>query len=265
MATKLNKKARKKLFGVVESTETCDVSSFHITPVPGDVSFNVDETLGEREHLARTNETFQIEDGDAGVAAVNNTYVVGEDSMVAPDTTVHSPREEEEDDDDEEEELSGAQQVEWVEVVVLHCASCCRVLGDSLAVCGEVERLSCIISLRVTNNVMVNDNLEFGLQDWLTGCAYYGLRCAGCRGVVGLVLYSSPPKLSELRGLFLLQKERIVCYVLKSSTMVTAVNVCFNNIMLGEDISQLKKRLLAINHRLMVVEEKLSRALKKVP
>ncbi|MGH0122926.1 UNVERIFIED_CONTAM: hypothetical protein FKN15_018593 [Acipenser sinensis] len=50
------------------------------------------------------------------------------------------------------------------------CSHCNTVMGDSLNTCGDDKRLNVIICLKVTNDVVVEDELQFGLQGKVSGC-----------------------------------------------------------------------------------------------
>ncbi|XP_041121262.1 uncharacterized protein LOC121323972 isoform X2 [Polyodon spathula] len=94
---------------------------------------------------------------------------------------------------------------------VFLCSQCNTVLGDSLNTCGDDKRLNVIICLKVTNDLVVEDELQFGLQGKVSGCVYKPLRCECCQSVVGMVLHSTARAFTSLRNLFLLHKENISC------------------------------------------------------
>ncbi|RXM97602.1 Protein Mis18-beta [Acipenser ruthenus] len=91
------------------------------------------------------------------------------------------------------------------------CSHCNTVMGDSLNTCGDDKRLNVIICLKVTDDVVVEDELQFGLQGKVSGCVYKPLQCGCCQSAVGMVLHSTARAFTSLRNLFLLHKENISC------------------------------------------------------
>ncbi|KAG9336759.1 hypothetical protein JZ751_003107 [Albula glossodonta] len=147
--------------------------------------------------------------------------------------------------------------VDYQNAMVLHCGMCNSVWGDSLGVCGEEKHLSSVICLRVTKAVVVKDELEFRLDGWMAGCTYKALHCSGCQCFVGVVPHSTPKHLSALRSLFLLQKENINCYVLKTGTMVRALSLHFDQSPICSSISEVKKEMDVLAEHLTVLETRL--------
>ncbi|KAF4105940.1 hypothetical protein G5714_013602 [Onychostoma macrolepis] len=123
--------------------------------------------------------------------------------------------------------------------------TCNTVLGDSLGICGEVQSLHSIICLEVTEDVRVNKKLEMSLNGHLAFSTYQVLHCDGCHGAVGLVLHSTPEHMSALRNLFLLRKELINCYMLRSGTCVKASKINFKHRLMDKNIKELKQDLEA--------------------
>ncbi|KAF5892728.1 protein Mis18-beta, partial [Clarias magur] len=133
-----------------------------------------------------------------------------------------------------------AQCVQYEKCSVFHCANskCSLVLGDSLGACGEIKRIKAIICLKISKDVRVREKLEMGKEGPLKFCTYKALECSGCRRFVGLVLHSTPQHLSSLRGLFLLLKEAVNCYMLGNCSVVNASKVSFEHRLLGRSINE---------------------------
>ncbi|MFT7801737.1 protein Mis18-beta-like [Arapaima gigas] len=156
--------------------------------------------------------------------------------------------------------LSGAglpPKPDYQKAAVLLCAVCSAVWSDSQEVCGEHARLNSVVCFRVTKNVVVKEELEFRLEGRLAGCTYKALHCSGCQCLVGVVLLSTPEHLSALRSLFLLQKENINCYLLKSSAVVKASTISFESNNIGTNLNKLKQEMDKIAARISQVEKKL--------
>ncbi|XP_018582971.1 protein Mis18-beta [Scleropages formosus] len=152
-----------------------------------------------------------------------------------------------------------ALRTDYRRAVVLYCAVCSAVWSDSLEVCGEHEQLNSIVCLRVTKDVVVKEELEFRLEGRLEGCTYNALHCSGCQCFVGVVLNSTPKHLSALRSLFLLQKENINCYVLKTGAIVKASSVTFKSRNTGTNLDELKQEMDSIAEQMSRIERKLKR------
>ncbi|KAI5108409.1 opa interacting protein 5, partial [Silurus meridionalis] len=135
--------------------------------------------------------------------------------------------------------------VEYEKCSVFHCAQskCNMVLGDSLGACGEAKSLKSIICLKISKAVKVRGKLEMSKEGPLKLCTYMALECSGCRRFVGFVLHSTPHHLSNLRGLFLLLKEAINCYMLKTCIIVKASRLCFEHRLLGKSIDEIEQDL----------------------
>ncbi|XP_034774731.2 protein Mis18-beta-like [Acipenser ruthenus] len=137
------------------------------------------------------------------------------------------------------------------------CSHCNTVMGDSLNTCGDDKRLNVIICLKVTDDVVVEDELQFGLQGKVSGCVYKPLQCGCCQSAVGMVLHSTARAFTSLRKLFLLHKENISCYVLQSRNMVPATEMNFELKTSQMAIKELKQELVDLNNRLELVEQRL--------
>ncbi|KAK3573573.1 hypothetical protein QTP86_027842 [Hemibagrus guttatus] len=137
--------------------------------------------------------------------------------------------------------------VEYEKCSVFHCANskCNQVLGDSLGACGEVKSLKSIVCLKISKDVRIRGKLEMSKEGSLKFCTYKALECSGCHRFVGLVLCSTPYHLSSLRGLFLLLKEAVSCYMLKSCIIVKASKLSFEHRLLGRRINEMKQDLEA--------------------
>ncbi|NP_001139092.1 protein Mis18-beta isoform X1 [Danio rerio] len=133
--------------------------------------------------------------------------------------------------------------VDFRNCIVFQCITCNTVLGDSLGVCGEVESSQSVICLKVTEDVMVNEKHEMCSSGQLASSTYQTLLCTGCHDAVGLVLHSTPKHLSALRNLFLLRKELINCYILRSGTCVKASKINFKHRLMDKNIKKLKEYL----------------------
>ncbi|XP_062851789.1 protein Mis18-beta-like [Trichomycterus rosablanca] len=126
---------------------------------------------------------------------------------------------------------------------VLICAKCNLVLADSLGVCGEVKYLKSIICLKITKDLTVRGRLQVCKDSPLAFCTYKVLECSGCRRFVGVVLHATPQQWSSLRNLFLLRKDTLNCYKLKSGTVVKATKMSFENRLLGQSLIEIKQHL----------------------
>ncbi|XP_016364153.1 protein Mis18-beta-like [Sinocyclocheilus rhinocerous] len=144
--------------------------------------------------------------------------------------------------------------VDYRNCSVLQCMTCNTVLGDSLGICGEVQSLKSIICLKVTEDVRVNKKLEMSLNGHLAFSTHQVLHCAGCHGAVGLVLHSTPEHLSALQNLFLLRKELINCYMLRSGACVKASKINFKHRLMDKNIQELKQYLEAQLKQVKILE-----------
>ncbi|KAG5266103.1 hypothetical protein AALO_G00249830 [Alosa alosa] len=149
--------------------------------------------------------------------------------------------------------------IDYKNTLVLLCAKCNIILGDSLGVCGEYADLNSVICLKVTEDVMVKGDQKPSLEGPLATCIYSSLQCSGCFSVVGGVLQATPPHLSAVRDYFLLQKDRINCYHIMNSTMVDGSTLNFEQKSIGEEISKLKQELESEMKRLELLKDLLCR------
>ncbi|MEE6491949.1 hypothetical protein FKM82_016436 [Ascaphus truei] len=130
--------------------------------------------------------------------------------------------------------------------LVFMCQDCHTVLGDSLGVCGEDERLGVVACLRVTEDVAVVESMLYAVNGVLKGCAYHPLHCRSCGITVGFNLYTAHKMYAALRGLFCLFKENVSCYLLKSKTVVPAHRLSFDLPSLQGRVEQVKHFLLTL-------------------
>ncbi|XP_026079328.1 protein Mis18-beta-like [Carassius auratus] len=137
---------------------------------------------------------------------------------------------------------------------VLQCMTCNTVLGDSLGICGEVPSLQSIICLKVTEDVRVHKKLEMSLIGKLAFSTHQVLDCAGCHSAIGLVLHSTPEHLSALQNLFLLRKELINCYMLRSGACVKASKINFKHRLMDKNIKELEQDLEAQLKQVKILE-----------
>ncbi|XP_052428160.1 uncharacterized protein LOC127970015 isoform X1 [Carassius gibelio] len=160
---------------------------------------------------------------------------------------------------------------------VLQCMTCNTVLGDSLGICGEVPSLQSIICLtpktkhvddccddnhcilifpseEVTEDVRVHKKLEMSLIGKLAFSTHQVLDCAGCHSAIGLVLHSTPEHLSALQNLFLLRKELINCYMLRSGACVKASKINFKHRLMDKNIKELEQDLEAQLKQVKILE-----------
>ncbi|XP_040458380.1 protein Mis18-beta isoform X2 [Falco naumanni] len=123
------------------------------------------------------------------------------------------------------------------ECAVFQCRGCRAVLGDSLQLCAQEERwLGLLVCLRVTNDVVREDELLVGLEGALLGCAYNALSCRLCGVSVGFILCSASTDLVYLRGFFCFFKENILCYLLKNQMVIEASKVYFPDVTLKKQV-----------------------------
>nr|XP_057912303.1 protein Mis18-beta [Doryrhamphus excisus] len=126
-----------------------------------------------------------------------------------------------------------------------HCKHCNTVLGDSLAVCGELPSLDAILCLRVTSDVLLSSDMECGHKGDMANCIFSSVRCGECGVTVGRVIHAAPPRLAMVRSLFLLHKASIRCYTLGSGSMMKASSVSFDLEPLGDELGELRKQFEA--------------------
>ncbi|XP_072478845.1 protein Mis18-beta [Notamacropus eugenii] len=146
--------------------------------------------------------------------------------------------------------------------VVFHCLDCFSVLGDSVHLCGEETRLlGSLIFSRITHNVVLDKSLLVGIEGALLGSTYNPLFCSSCGLSVGFRLYSTDATLSDLKGLFCLFKNSVVCYFLKTKSMVNASETEFPIKDLNAQISKLKEKILMMDSNLTTIIEDLKRVI----
>lgn len=129
--------------------------------------------------------------------------------------------------------------------MTFHCERCNTVWADSLGVCGEAKCFDSLICINVTQDVIVKNELESRVQGEMKNCVYNSLICAGCSCAVGVVLHSTPAHLACLRSLFLMQKDKINCYVLSKGSMVKASTLNFDLKPIDRSIAKLKLEMEA--------------------
>ncbi|KAJ1103919.1 hypothetical protein NDU88_001340 [Pleurodeles waltl] len=130
------------------------------------------------------------------------------------------------------------------DLLVFQCNQCYAVLGDSLQMCGQDEKLDCVICLRVTNDVIIEEYLMFDVEGSLAGSSYNPLYCRSCRILLGFCLYSTFKSLAHLRRLFCLSKEKVCCYLLESKKTVPASDLDFSLSSLKGKVAELKSSLV---------------------
>ncbi|XP_062296132.1 protein Mis18-beta [Scomber scombrus] len=135
--------------------------------------------------------------------------------------------------------------------MTLHCEECNTVLGDSHGVCGEVTCLDSIMCMRVTNDVILSDEMESGHKGEMAKCIYSPLKCRGCHCAVGMVIHSAPSRLAVIRSVYLLHKANISCYILNSSSMVKASTLKF-------DLKPLKESIHEMRHQFQIKYDKMA-------
>ncbi|KAG8449691.1 hypothetical protein GDO86_016366 [Hymenochirus boettgeri] len=140
---------------------------------------------------------------------------------------------------------------------VFFCRNCYTVMGDSLGVCGDEKSLGAILCLRVTEDVNVGESIRFCVNDDLKGCAYHPLTCRSCGIGVGFNFYSTSSAYANLRGLFCLRKEHILCYILKSNSMVPGKELYFDFPDLNNDLAQLKTELVQMHLKMKTLSNHL--------
>ncbi|XP_051833076.1 protein Mis18-beta [Antechinus flavipes] len=145
-------------------------------------------------------------------------------------------------------------------MVVFQCLGCFAVLGDSVHLCREETRLlSILVFSRLTNNVILDKSLLVGIEGGLLGSTYNPLFCHSCGLSIGFRLYSTYATLSDLKGLFCLFKDSIVCYLLKTKSVVNASEMEFPTKHLSEQISKLKEKIMMMDSHLTKIIRELKR------
>uniref|UniRef100_A0A8C6UUX7 Mis18 domain-containing protein n=1 Tax=Neogobius melanostomus TaxID=47308 RepID=A0A8C6UUX7_9GOBI len=125
--------------------------------------------------------------------------------------------------------------------MTFHCEKCNTVFGDGLSVCGEVKSMGCILLLKVTKDIVIDDKKETELKGDLAQCMYSFLLCRCCRSFVGRIIHSSPTRLANCRSMFLLHKPSLCCYLLNSSSMVKATSISFELKPIGESMKEMMR------------------------
>ncbi|XP_026522980.1 protein Mis18-beta-like [Notechis scutatus] len=139
--------------------------------------------------------------------------------------------------------------------VVYQCRRCRVVLGDSLHLCAQEEKLRLFVCFKVTKDV-VEDNLMVCVERDLIGCTYNTLCCQSCELDIGFILYSSK-SLAYLPGLFCLFKNNITCYLLQTTATVEASKVTCPVVSLKEHVEKLKENLVQVHVRMELLIKKL--------
>ncbi|XP_034273708.1 protein Mis18-beta isoform X2 [Pantherophis guttatus] len=154
------------------------------------------------------------------------------------------------------ERVPGARGLRLEDCVVYQCRRCRVVLGDSLHLCAQEEKLRLFVCFKVTKDVIVEDDLMVCVEGDLIGCTYNTLRCQSCQLDIGFILYSSK-SLAYLRGLFCLFKDNITCYLLQTTATVEASKVTCPVVSLKEHVEKLKESLVQVHTRVELLIKKL--------
>uniref|UniRef100_A0A096LRB1 Protein yippee-like n=3 Tax=Poecilia TaxID=8080 RepID=A0A096LRB1_POEFO len=126
-------------------------------------------------------------------------------------------------------------------LMTLHCVQCNTVLADSLGVCGELKCMDCVMCMRVTNDVVVSGALESVHKGEMANCICSNLKCRSCNSVVGKRIHAAPSHLVATRSVFLLNKAKMSCYILDSSSMVKASSLSFELKPLQETVDEVRQ------------------------
>ncbi|XP_077178963.1 protein Mis18-beta isoform X1 [Paroedura picta] len=142
---------------------------------------------------------------------------------------------------------------EWM---LYQCQRCHTVLGDSLHLCAQEEKLGLIACFKVTNDVIVEDSVMVCIEGDFMGCTYNTLNCRSCKLGIGIKLLCST-SLAYLRSFFCLFKNSVVCYMLKTKATVKASKVTFPTVSLKERVQKLKENLVLMHMHIEAQHKKL--------
>ncbi|XP_066467463.1 protein Mis18-beta [Tiliqua scincoides] len=152
--------------------------------------------------------------------------------------------------------VSGRPALRLEHCALFQCRRCRAVLGDSLQLCAQEEERRLLACLKVTGDVVVDDNLMVCVEGELIGCTYNMLYCRSCKVEVGFRLYCSK-SLAYLRGFFCLFKDNIICYLLQTKTTIEASKMIFPIVSLKEHVQKLKENLVKVHMRIELLLKKL--------
>lgn len=139
--------------------------------------------------------------------------------------------------------------------ITFHCEKCNTVFGDGLSVCGEIKSMGCILFLKVTKDIVIDDEKETVLKGDLAQCIYSFLSCRCCHSFVGRIIHCAPAKLANCRSMFLLHKPKLNCYLLNSSSMVKATSISFEVKPLRESMTEMMQKFEGMYKRMSHLKE----------